>query len=360
VWAAAQSRISIPEEERRPFYLYVDELQSFASEGSNFAKILSEAREYKLGCWLASQYLHQLSSDMQRAVANNCRTKIFFNPAGSEDLNQLVGMLQGVEKHQLTALGTYRAAFQAPASQEYEDAVIFDTYPPWEVENGRCEELKQELLASYDAMEDLTDEVAVTGRAETPSDGKEDHAELLKAAHDYLSEQGCQVNILYQDNGESKPDGTVIREDGSIANLEAECSTLTRPVKVLRNVERAVEEDREVVFVVKKGSAVKLENVLDDPVNRRGTEHEDEDGGFSYYADEEGGEFTEIEMVDEVEYRILEAGDNGVIPVEGTTEAECPELDHSSEEQLQGFCWYRDDDTGFCEALEQPCVLAGD
>jgi hypothetical protein len=43
---AALKRASMPEEQRKPFYLYVDEFQNYVSE--SFESILSEARKYKL------------------------------------------------------------------------------------------------------------------------------------------------------------------------------------------------------------------------------------------------------------------------------------------------------------------------
>src|ERR1017187_6111781 len=43
------------EEERRPFYLYVDEMHSFIT--NSLADILAEARKYKLGLFLAHQYV---------------------------------------------------------------------------------------------------------------------------------------------------------------------------------------------------------------------------------------------------------------------------------------------------------------
>src|SRR5581483_10646857 len=45
LWSAL-SRSNIPQEERKDFYLYVDEFQNFATD--TFATILSEARKYKL------------------------------------------------------------------------------------------------------------------------------------------------------------------------------------------------------------------------------------------------------------------------------------------------------------------------
>jgi len=58
---AALSRTNIPESERRPFFLYADEFQNFAT--NTFATILSEARKYALGLTIAHQYIDQLSDE---------------------------------------------------------------------------------------------------------------------------------------------------------------------------------------------------------------------------------------------------------------------------------------------------------
>ena len=57
---AAMSRVNIPEEDRKDYYLYVDEFQNFATE--SFADILSEARKYRLNLIMAHQYIAQLTS----------------------------------------------------------------------------------------------------------------------------------------------------------------------------------------------------------------------------------------------------------------------------------------------------------
>jgi CxxC-x17-CxxC domain-containing protein len=87
---AAMSRVDIPEEERRDFYLYVDEFQNFATE--SFADILSEARKYRLSLTLANQYVSQLeemtptgkSTKVRDAVFGNVGTIITFR-MGAED-----------------------------------------------------------------------------------------------------------------------------------------------------------------------------------------------------------------------------------------------------------------------------------
>ncbi len=72
---AAMSRSDIPNiDDRRPFYLYVDEFQNFATD--SFAVILSEARKYGLNLTVANQYVSQMSESVRNAVFGNVGTII--------------------------------------------------------------------------------------------------------------------------------------------------------------------------------------------------------------------------------------------------------------------------------------------
>ncbi len=79
---AAFSRTDTPEEERKDFYLYLDEFQNFAFKG--IASILSEARKYRLSMVLAHQYIKQLNEEISAAVFGNVGTMIVFR-IGVED-----------------------------------------------------------------------------------------------------------------------------------------------------------------------------------------------------------------------------------------------------------------------------------
>lgn len=75
---AAMSRSDIQHiENRRPFYLYVDEFQNFATD--SFATILSEARKYGLNLTVANQYISQMTDTVREAVFGNVGTTISFN-----------------------------------------------------------------------------------------------------------------------------------------------------------------------------------------------------------------------------------------------------------------------------------------
>ena len=72
----AMQRVKMKEEDRKDFYLYVDEFQNFASD--SFANILSEARKYRLNLNITHQYTAQLPEEMQDAVFGNVGTTISF------------------------------------------------------------------------------------------------------------------------------------------------------------------------------------------------------------------------------------------------------------------------------------------
>ncbi len=83
---AAMSRIDTPENERKDFYLYVDEFQNFATE--SFANILSEARKYRLNLIIAHQYIEQVEEEIAAAVFGNVGTIIAFR-VGATDAEYL-------------------------------------------------------------------------------------------------------------------------------------------------------------------------------------------------------------------------------------------------------------------------------
>lgn len=83
---AALSRADIPEAQRRPFYLYVDEFQNFAT--ADFATILSEARKYKLNLTVANQFIGQMEEEVKNAIFGNVGTVMTFR-TGVSDANYL-------------------------------------------------------------------------------------------------------------------------------------------------------------------------------------------------------------------------------------------------------------------------------
>jgi DNA-binding MarR family transcriptional regulator len=78
----ALSRVDIPEEERKDFYVYLDEFQNVTT--TSIAQILSEARKYRLILTLAHQFIGQLKEEISKAVFGNVGSLVVFR-VGPED-----------------------------------------------------------------------------------------------------------------------------------------------------------------------------------------------------------------------------------------------------------------------------------
>ncbi|NQV00751.1 MAG: type IV secretion system DNA-binding domain-containing protein [Parcubacteria group bacterium] len=82
----SMERIRIPEDERKDFYLYVDEFQNFATDA--FADVLSEARKYRLNLIIAHQYVGQLITEtttkVRDSVFGNVGTIISFRVGAAD------------------------------------------------------------------------------------------------------------------------------------------------------------------------------------------------------------------------------------------------------------------------------------
>ncbi|HSK71833.1 MAG TPA: excisionase family DNA-binding protein, partial [Pyrinomonadaceae bacterium] len=79
LYHATLSRQNVAEENRPPFFLYLDEAHHFVAESMN--QILSGVRKYKLGLVLAHQQLRQFQAgeaDILASVLANCYTRICF------------------------------------------------------------------------------------------------------------------------------------------------------------------------------------------------------------------------------------------------------------------------------------------
>ncbi len=104
---AALKRARIKQEDRRDFYLYVDEFQNFATPA--FAQILSEARKYRLGAILAHQTTSQLEDvSLVNITLANTGTVICFRTANPEDERMILPQFRPyIEQGEIASLPSY-------------------------------------------------------------------------------------------------------------------------------------------------------------------------------------------------------------------------------------------------------------
>lgn len=91
VKTAIMARAALPEQERRPFHLIVDEIQLFGTE--LLASIYSEARKYALSITAANQHSSQLSERVRDTILGNAGTIAAFR-VGPDDADLLARRYQ--------------------------------------------------------------------------------------------------------------------------------------------------------------------------------------------------------------------------------------------------------------------------
>lgn len=79
---ASMARADQPQEERRDFYLYIDEFQNVTTK--SIAIILSEGRKYRLNLTIAHQFIGQLEEEVKKAVFGNVGSMVAFR-IGADD-----------------------------------------------------------------------------------------------------------------------------------------------------------------------------------------------------------------------------------------------------------------------------------
>jgi len=131
---AAQSRGNIPEQLRRPFYLYVDEVHNFLT--LSFADILSEARKYGLHLVLAHQYINQLDPKIRSAIFGNAGTLLAFR-VGAEDAQYLAKeFLPVFDDESLVSLPNHHIYLKLMIDGHVSKPFSAVTLPPFTTENS--------------------------------------------------------------------------------------------------------------------------------------------------------------------------------------------------------------------------------
>jgi hypothetical protein len=87
---AAQERATLPDFDRLPAMVYIDEAQDYFDQ--NIGIILSQARKYKVGMIMAHQFLGQLTSGLSEAFEANTSIKLA-GGVSARDARALAGQM---------------------------------------------------------------------------------------------------------------------------------------------------------------------------------------------------------------------------------------------------------------------------
>jgi hypothetical protein len=127
IWVAAYQRTKIPENQRRDFFVYVDEFQNFATP--RFSDITSEGRKFHISLIASHQNIAQIDDqNLLKIVAGNAGTIICLKASPSDEQFILPFMQPEVTKGDIVSLAPYQF-FMKTSSAVSEDAFSGQTIP---------------------------------------------------------------------------------------------------------------------------------------------------------------------------------------------------------------------------------------
>lgn len=149
---------------RKPFYLYIDEFQNFATD--SFASILSEARKYKLSLIVANQYTSQLDETIRDAIFGNVGTIVSFT-LWYDDASVMTSQFKEMTStNDLISLPKYTAYTRLMIDGISSDPFSMKTLPPYPPEGDieeHIEKIRKQSRQRY-AMERSQLENLLTAR----------------------------------------------------------------------------------------------------------------------------------------------------------------------------------------------------
>ncbi|HCO99195.1 MAG TPA: hypothetical protein DIT56_01130 [Candidatus Moranbacteria bacterium] len=124
----ALARGDMPEDQRRDFYLYLDEFQNVTTE--SISQILSEARKYRLCLIIAHQFIGQLKEEISKAVFGNVGSMVALR-VGPEDAEFLEKQFEPIfTANDLVNVDNYSGFTRMLVNGELSKPFNIKFYPP--------------------------------------------------------------------------------------------------------------------------------------------------------------------------------------------------------------------------------------
>ncbi len=124
----ALARSDTPEDQRKDFYLYLDEFQNVTT--NSIAQILSEARKYRLCLTIAHQFIGQLKEEISKAVFGNVGSMVAFR-VGPEDGEFLQKQFEPIfTSNDLVNVDNYNCFARVLVNSELSKPFSMKTFPP--------------------------------------------------------------------------------------------------------------------------------------------------------------------------------------------------------------------------------------
>lgn len=151
IWAAAQARIAMPESERTPYYMVIDEFDDVVSDDSDIERMLSKARSMRLSLTLCCQQPSQLPEGTRKAIFGNCDNLLAMNPSEPGDAKLIMKRFGKFTADDLTDLGQFRMFTRISLGASQSDPFVTQTFPDYPPLRSveEAEEVKRQSLKRH-------------------------------------------------------------------------------------------------------------------------------------------------------------------------------------------------------------------
>lgn len=158
LWLATLARAKLPQQQRRPAFLLVDEFADFVGTETGFGDFLAQARGLGVALTLATQHLGQLPATLRDDVLTNARSKLTF-AASADDAATFAREFQPqLDASDLQQLGAYEAAARIFTGTRMAPPVTGTTPDPLTVDRRRQQEVCSRSRSRYGRSREAIDE----------------------------------------------------------------------------------------------------------------------------------------------------------------------------------------------------------
>jgi hypothetical protein len=162
IWSAIEARVSLPVPQRRPVFVYVDEMASLATLPFSFESLAERARGLGAGLTVAAQTLGRLPEPVRAALLGNVATLMTFR-AGADEATRLARELPGLSPLDIQSLGRFEVAARVGTGTGSAVALVTGRTLPPSPPTGQAAQIRKRSAEVYGAA----DEAVPAGPATT-------------------------------------------------------------------------------------------------------------------------------------------------------------------------------------------------
>ena len=148
VWTAVEARAAIPRDQRRPVFLYLDELQTLSTLPFGLEYFFERARGLGCGVTVATQALARLPQRLQQSLLGNVGSLVSFR-LGYDEANRVARDIPGLAAGDLQALRRFEVAARIGTGTGSSVATVTGQTEPLPDRTGQADYIRQRSAARY-------------------------------------------------------------------------------------------------------------------------------------------------------------------------------------------------------------------